>query len=828
MYPIKDQKLQTIMRVLEEYYFVDVNRIPDEILTDCGGQFLSGHWRSFARRMGFKVRRTSPYNPQSNPVERVMRELGRSLRAYACDDHRRWDEIVPRVEQVLNATEHSSTGVPPAWLEDRQVDLVIGPPQILRSQVVPRVDRDRLKESATEQLRVMARKRRQQAEKHGTATPYKEGDLVWIKSHRDPSEYEVHPNAYNIERLSTELVGQFNTRQLRPHREPAWRDREVNRDQPSQGPSTTTEDTESRDSTEQETAYEQEHSTPPSTSPRRRRKRPPRLSSFARMLSPDTDDSCEMWIKPSRTSKLEYELESPPDSDETWIVMRLPKDDCKRKKRNGGSATPTFKMNYDKQRKRYDSLKREIEEKRKKIEELEKTKEQRLQKKIAKIERILNECNERIKKLENTSSSEDVEKQQNPKPGPSRSRDKDNKPRETSRSSLKSTSSQRKAEKPPSPEGQPWVFSDPEYTQNEDRRTSNTSRKTRSSSEKYQIYKTGQSRLFKRDSSEKENRSPTPATSTEKHTKEPRVSLERLGKTKAQIQKRLQETESDSPPSKRKHHHHDKHSRKTTESHRDDMHTRRTTESHKDDRHSRRTIKPYSDDRHSRKTSESNRDTKSSKTKQSRGKSLSTLQKEREKHRKYMKKFANQRYRQKVKEKLEAANIILARQSQANSSEAGSTDETTANTPSGGSVQQAHAAKGWRPEAESANRSQANSSGAGKSGRPSIVESKATNIKMRLSYNQPGTAAGDEDGYNLTRPTSHQEQQTEPDPGDQPDSERTTLEQSSGNPDQEGPDQGEPDQGRPDPESQGRDQQNSEKEEAVQDGDPSKARKVDP
>lgn len=82
LYPIKNQKLDSIMDCLQMGYFSEIG-IPNEILTDNGGQFITDRWQEFAMQMGFSVRKTSPYNPQSNPVERVMRELGRIIRAYA-------------------------------------------------------------------------------------------------------------------------------------------------------------------------------------------------------------------------------------------------------------------------------------------------------------------------------------------------------------------------------------------------------------------------------------------------------------------------------------------------------------------------------------------------------------------------------------------------------------------------------------------------------------------------------------------------------------------------------------------------------------------------
>lgn len=184
MYPIKNQKLKTLEEVLEKWYFPDVGRVPEKILTDCGGQFITNRWREFAQRMGFGIKRTSPYNPQSNPVERVMRELGRALRAYACDNHRRWDDVLSTVEQVLNATDHSSTIVTPTELEGRVKDLTIGPPRALRPFRVINRDRDDLNRIARERLQRMADKRKRNSEKHETANKYKEGDCVWLRSHK--------------------------------------------------------------------------------------------------------------------------------------------------------------------------------------------------------------------------------------------------------------------------------------------------------------------------------------------------------------------------------------------------------------------------------------------------------------------------------------------------------------------------------------------------------------------------------------------------------------------------------------------------------------------
>lgn len=337
IYPIKNQKLKTLEHVIENWYIPDIGRTPEEILTDCGGQFITNKWRKFAQKMGFKIKRTSPYNPQSNPVERVIRGIGRALLVYACDNHRRWDEVLLRVEQVINATKHSSTDATPAELEGRTADLTIGPPETLKPIETVRRDRNELNRLAREHLAKMTDKRRREAEKHDTANRYTQGDLVWLKSHRRSDmrraktrklfplyegpfrvDSQIYPNAYKITRLTGEILGTYNTRQLKPHRVPTWKIQEspqlnpITESQPSQ-PSRIME---IQTSNEIKSKYIPDEDMTVTGSPqpgpsRPKRKRPARLSALAKKLSGSSSETEEFWIQPARTHKIEYQTESP-------------------------------------------------------------------------------------------------------------------------------------------------------------------------------------------------------------------------------------------------------------------------------------------------------------------------------------------------------------------------------------------------------------------------------------------------------------------------------------------------------------------------------------
>lgn len=117
LFPLKNQKVETIIEAIERDYIPRKGYVPEAFLTDRGGQFITAKWKQFAMRVGAQLKKTVPYNPQANPVERVMREIGRVLRTYAHEDHKNWDHMLARFGTVINHVSHASTGFPPVALE---------------------------------------------------------------------------------------------------------------------------------------------------------------------------------------------------------------------------------------------------------------------------------------------------------------------------------------------------------------------------------------------------------------------------------------------------------------------------------------------------------------------------------------------------------------------------------------------------------------------------------------------------------------------------------------------------------------------------------------
>ncbi|XP_012542751.2 uncharacterized protein LOC105840381 [Monomorium pharaonis] len=239
LYPMTNQKLDTIAERMGEYF--EQMGVPKEVLTDNGGQFITTRWAEFARENGFQPKKTTPYNPQSNPVERVMRELGRIVRTYASHRQGVWSKIIRRAEDVLNSTIHSSTGFTPNELHFDRTDN-FGLREDLLPEIYQEQGLEEKIETARENLKENAAKRKRQADRKLHAKEYEQGERVWVKLHRqsDASRrvtrkiYLVYDGPYRILRVLRKnayligddegnVIGAFNARQIRPHRESQFR-----------------------------------------------------------------------------------------------------------------------------------------------------------------------------------------------------------------------------------------------------------------------------------------------------------------------------------------------------------------------------------------------------------------------------------------------------------------------------------------------------------------------------------------------------------------------------------------------------------------------------
>nr|XP_034194962.1 uncharacterized protein LOC117611144 [Osmia lignaria] len=89
---------------------------PRAVTTDNGKQFVGKEFEKTLTESGIKHRRTPPYAPQCNPVERANRVIKTMISQDLGKTQKAWDEHLPEIAFAYNTARHDSTGYTPAYL----------------------------------------------------------------------------------------------------------------------------------------------------------------------------------------------------------------------------------------------------------------------------------------------------------------------------------------------------------------------------------------------------------------------------------------------------------------------------------------------------------------------------------------------------------------------------------------------------------------------------------------------------------------------------------------------------------------------------------------
>ena len=154
-YPVNRPSAKVCLKHL--FTYLDKVGACKRVLSDHGTQFTSGLWKNTLNEKGIQCIYSTIRHPQSNPCERVMRELSRLFRVYCKTNHRSWLELLPHINTWLNIIPHDSTGVTPHeaqfGVKPANIFSTIAHPEITqRNAVTYQIIFDRLKKSGLERI----------------------------------------------------------------------------------------------------------------------------------------------------------------------------------------------------------------------------------------------------------------------------------------------------------------------------------------------------------------------------------------------------------------------------------------------------------------------------------------------------------------------------------------------------------------------------------------------------------------------------------------------------------------------------------------------------
>lgn len=105
----------SIIRTLREQWILRYGP-PKSLLTDNGTQFTSGQFERFCDENTIRHVLSTPYNPQVNMAERVIRDVKQGLRILVEGEERTWLRKLQQVAFAMRTKVNSSTGLSPAEL----------------------------------------------------------------------------------------------------------------------------------------------------------------------------------------------------------------------------------------------------------------------------------------------------------------------------------------------------------------------------------------------------------------------------------------------------------------------------------------------------------------------------------------------------------------------------------------------------------------------------------------------------------------------------------------------------------------------------------------
>lgn len=178
VYPVKKATTRISLKKILESYIPKMGK-PKRILADNGTQFTAQRWKQTLEGIGIKICYSSVRHPQSNPTERIMKELGRLFRAMCSQQHTKWAKCIPTIQELLNVTTHFSTGYTPVELHFNQkpIEKI---KEIVQFPPSTEIDHETKIVVAKERLLKNFRMRKKQ-QKTKTTIELNENDLVLLK-----------------------------------------------------------------------------------------------------------------------------------------------------------------------------------------------------------------------------------------------------------------------------------------------------------------------------------------------------------------------------------------------------------------------------------------------------------------------------------------------------------------------------------------------------------------------------------------------------------------------------------------------------------------------
>lgn len=181
--PLRRATGATVSKALTQDFLTEVGHV-DQIISDNGPQFRSARYVATLRRHRIKPIYASARHPQSNPAERIMKDLGNLCRLYCAKRHATWDVFLKDFQDVMNELPHGITQLAPVtvlknvWPRTIMQEIVAYPPGKRRPS------RREIVDLALSRLRQAGQRRKEKWDQRVRTRTFRVGEKVLLKNFR--------------------------------------------------------------------------------------------------------------------------------------------------------------------------------------------------------------------------------------------------------------------------------------------------------------------------------------------------------------------------------------------------------------------------------------------------------------------------------------------------------------------------------------------------------------------------------------------------------------------------------------------------------------------
>lgn len=126
IFPMRRATCAEVVKHMEQRVIL-AHGVPETVIADNGVQFTGTEFRQMLER--YKVPNlhyTPRYTPQVNLVERYNKTIMTAVSSYVKDNHRTWDEQLPKIQLAINSAVNESTGFSPFFLVHAREPVISG------------------------------------------------------------------------------------------------------------------------------------------------------------------------------------------------------------------------------------------------------------------------------------------------------------------------------------------------------------------------------------------------------------------------------------------------------------------------------------------------------------------------------------------------------------------------------------------------------------------------------------------------------------------------------------------------------------------------------